>query len=116
MFQGVCSLFAHTGAAICYPETTAYSDVTSANKVTLLAVLNNLFKVKFCWLAGENLPRGHRFFLLHPLRYYTVRSEVDWREDSCSVNFSSSLVSMLSAMSWYKAPSISSAVPQSGTT
>ena len=69
------------------PETTAYSDVTSANKVTssIRSVLNSIFKAKSCWLASENLPRGHRFFLLHPLRYYTVRSEVDWREDSCSV-------------------------------
>ena len=87
MFQGVCSLFAYTGAGIFYPEMTAYSDVTSANKVTssIRSVLNSIFKAKSCWLASENLPRGHRFFLLHPLRYYTVRSEVDWREDSCSV-------------------------------
>ena len=75
-------MFAHTGAGIFYPETTAYCDVTSANSVTSS---NSIFKAKSCWLASENLPRGHRFFLLHPLRYYTVRSEVDWREDSCSV-------------------------------
>ena len=66
---------------------TAYSDVASANKVTssIRSVLNSLFLVKFCWLTGENRPRGHRFFLSHPLRYYTVRSGVDWLEDSCSV-------------------------------
>ena len=41
--------------------------------------------MNFCWLTGENRPRGHRFFLSHPSRYYTVCSEVDWLEDSCSV-------------------------------
>ena len=86
MFRGVWSFFGRTGAAIIYPKTTAYSNVASANKVTssIRSVLNSIFKAKSCWLASENLPRGHRFFLLHPLRYYTVRSEVDWREDSCS--------------------------------
>ena len=77
-------MFAHTVAAIFYPETTAYSDVTSANKVTssIRSVLNSIFKVKFCWLTSEDHLRGRRLFLLHPLRYYTVRSEEDWWEDS----------------------------------
>ena len=63
-------MFAHTVAAIFYPETTAYSDVTSANKVTssIRSVLNSIFKVKFCWLTSEDHLRGRRLFLLHPLR------------------------------------------------
>ena len=84
MFRRVWSLFGRTGAAIIYPKTTAYSNVASANKVTssIRSVLNSIFKVKFCWLTSEDHLRGRRLFLLHPLRYYTVRSEVDWWEDS----------------------------------
>ena len=41
---------------------------------------------------------------------------LQWKKMKFEVNFCLSLVSMLSAISWYKAPFISLAVPQFGTT
>ena len=41
---------------------------------------------------------------------------LQWKKMKFEVNFRLSLVSMLSAISWYKAPFISLAVPQFGTT
>ena len=96
-----------------YPSLSRIWNMSGSTKETAFWWKNG--HVAITWHAV--VPCEHsNFRQVHDHHFSRRFGALQWKKMKFEVNFCLSLVSMLSAISWYKAPFISLAVPQFGTT